>query len=155
MKKESFIDSFLTRLIGTWQANIFIRMNEGDQWLERSGELKNKFLYTKECLFQEFTVNSNVEAIGLNNFDFVRNRYVSIWNENAGTGFMTGYGNWNDNYQILGENGTFSHPVKKTIIDFVSTTEFLNEDTYKKKLYLPASRGGFFEAAILTYTRIN
>lgn len=153
--KVHLTDKYLTRLIGRWQADILIRMNEGDSWFKKSGEMINSFLFKGKCLSQEFYIGSNLEAIGLNTFDIARNEYGSVWNENSGTGFMIGNGTWINNFEILGEVGTFSHPIKKTIVQFISTTEFLNCYTYIKKIYLPASRSGFFEAAILTYTRIN
>lgn len=130
-------------------------MNEYDPWLKKRGILNNTFQFNENCLFQEFSIDSNIEAVGLVAFDIIRNQYVSVWNENLGTGFMIGYGNWHHDYDILDELGSFSHPIKKKIVQFISITEFINEYCYIKRVYLPITETSFYEAAILKYNKVT
>ena len=104
-----------------------------------------------EGTFQEMPF----KGMGITGYDNIQKKFVTVWIDNFGTGFMQGEGQFDETKKEFRFKSTSPDPMTGKIKNFRSVEKIINEDSFVMSMYTDGPDGTEFKNMEITYKRVK
>lgn len=143
--------------VGEWTFVIRWWMAPGTEAMTSKGTSSAKMIY--DGRYVKETVQADMgghafEGESIVGYDNLKNKYVSIWLDNASTGIMYSEGDWDEKSQSVVMFGTAIDPMTGKEFNGKSVITMPGENTRKMEYYQPGPDGKMFKSMEIDYKRV-
>lgn len=140
--------------VGRWKAESKSYWADPDRPELSTGSATFKLLMGGRYLQQRYRSKfggRKFEGLGITGYDKAKKKYVSLWIDNMGTGFMLSEGEYDEATRTATETAESDSPTGKMKLKIISKD--IDKDKFVMTMYIVQPDGGQRTAMEITYTR--
>jgi hypothetical protein len=135
----------LKKYVGEWDVELK-SFPPGGQPVMGKGTEKNALIFDGryvECSFDGAMMGMKFLGFEVIGYDLLKNKYVTFWIDNMGTGFLTTTGTLDAVGKILTETGEYPDPMTdgKTMQKVKNVTTFMDDGKFKFEMFMVGKDG--------------
>lgn len=146
----------LARLEGEWNVDLKMWSEPDTPYEVMSGKASYKMIMGGRYLQQKFTGEYNgepFEGTGFVGFDRIKQKYVSIWFENMGTGISLSEGTEKDG--LITYTGEMPDLMQGKYVSTRATEKMIDDNTLFAEMFMLTPDGKEFKTMEMRYTRAD
>ncbi len=157
MSEPGEFHAHLKPLVGRWSQVVKHRMAPDQPWEESGGTTEYRWILDGRFLLEkvkgEMMEGVAFEGLGILAYDKVKKKYVSVWADNFGTGFMISEGTCDASGKVITYRGEYADPMSGQTKRQKSILRIINNDKHVFVMYDTTPDGKEFKSLEITFTR--
>lgn len=148
----------LKNYAGNWDVEMKMWQSPGAEPMVSKGTQKGELIlggrYVK-CTYEATMMGMTYHGLEIIGYDLFENKYITLWIDNMGTGFVKTAGVLDASGKILTEMGEWPDPMAegKTMQKVKNVTTFIEDGKYTFEMFMVMPDGTEFKSMELTATR--
>ena len=147
---------FFQHLAGNWNTESTFWMDPSQPPMITLGKATSQLIMGGRFLQSEFTgdfMGMPFQGLGIDGYDRVQEKFVSVWMDNMGTMIMKMEGSLDDSGKILTMTSEYIDPMTRKPTQMKTVTTIVSDTEHKFEYFTPGPDGKFFRGMEMNYTR--
>ena len=147
---------FFKQLVGNWKTESKFWMDPSQPPMTTLGKATSQLIMGGRFLQSEFTgdfMGMPFQGLGIDGYDRVQEKFVSVWMDNMGTMIMKMEGSLDDSGKILTMTSEYIDPMTRKPSKMKTVTTIVSDTEHKFEYFTPGPDGKFFRGMEMIYTR--
>lgn len=147
---------YFKHLEGEWNTETTFWMAPGAPPTTTLGKATATFILGGRFLQSEFTgdfMGMPFQGLGIDGYDRIQEKFVSVWMDSMGTMIMTMEGSLDKGGKVLKMVSEYIDPMTRKPTKAKTTTTIVSKKKHKFEYFTPGPDGKFFRAMEMIYTR--
>lgn len=147
---------FLEQLVGNWNTESTFWMDPSQPPATALGKATSKLIMGGRFLQSELSgdfMGMPFQGLGIDGYDRVQEKFVSVWMDNMGTMIMQMYGSLDRSGKVLTMFCEYIDPMTRKSAEMKTVTTILSDKEHKFEYFTKGPDGKFFRGMEMFYTR--